>query len=392
MKLENDFPEYHQIKYAENTITVAEIQQVLEPDEVLRTYFMADSLVTIIDIFPDDIKISITPKLLRFNFKIRKFRATLLSNDAADIDKYLDLAYEFYTMLFPNGLYTNVKKMIIVPDGELGTFPMEALITQAHTETRDMHLFPYLIKKLEIAYSYSAKLYSYTKQRKNQAQFDIEWIGMAPVFESENGEGITLANGWFVSTLQGSANEVDSIYTYFSDKGLHAQKELYDNASETFVKQNNWSRYRIVHIATHGIVNADQPELSSILLAPLGQADNDDILYSGEIYNLNLSTDLVVLSACETGLGKIMKGEGIIGLNRALLYAGARNLIVSLWKVADVPTAELMRHFYKSILRQGNDLSQSDYSHALFLAKLQLVNNPRLAHPYFWSPFILIGD
>jgi CHAT domain-containing protein len=111
-------------------------------------------------------------------------------------------------------------------------------------------------------------------------------------------------------------------------------------------------------------------------------------LYSGEIYNLKLNADLVVLSACETGLGKIQQGEGIIGLTRALLYAGAKNIIVSLWEVADESTSDLMVNFYKNTLAGKGQLS---YSEALRNAKLKMIGEGKYAHPLYWSPFILIG-
>jgi len=117
------------------------------------------------------------------------------------------------------------------------------------------------------------------------------------------------------------------------------------------------------------------------------QGNEDGSLYCGEIYNLTMNADLVVLSACETGLGKISTGEGVIGLSRALVYAGAKNIIVSFWKVADESTAELMVDFYKIHLQ---DKSKS-FSESLQRAKLDLMKNGKYASPYYWAPFVLIG-
>jgi len=147
--------------------------------------------------------------------------------------------------------------------------------------------------------------------------------------------------------------------------------------------------YKYLHFATHGFVNTDKPELSGIFLAQDSTLDEDGILYQGEIYNLELNADLTVLSACETGLGKIKKGEGLIGLTRALLYAGSRNIIVSLWSVADESTSELMIDFYKNLL-EGNQLL-SEFSKPLQKAKLKMIEEGKYAHPFYWSPFILIG-
>ena len=110
-------------------------------------------------------------------------------------------------------------------------------------------------------------------------------------------------------------------------------------------------------------------------------------MYAGEIYNLNINADLVTLSACQTGLGKVSKGEGIIGLTRALLYAGSNNLLVSLWSVADRSTSDLMINFYNSLLKNKAE----DYAAALRESKMKLIADSRYAHPYYWAPFILIG-
>ncbi|MEQ8882896.1 MAG: CHAT domain-containing protein, partial [Cyclobacteriaceae bacterium] len=141
-----------------------------------------------------------------------------------------------------------------------------------------------------------------------------------------------------------------------------------------------------IHLATHGIVNQSKPELSRVFLCP--GSTEDGSLYSGEIYNLKFNANLVTLSACETGLGQVAKGEGIVGLSRALQYAGAQNLIVSLWQVADKSTADLMIEFYNHSL---ND-SRKGYADDLRAAKLSLLRSEDYYNPYFWAPFILIGQ
>ena len=144
-------------------------------------------------------------------------------------------------------------------------------------------------------------------------------------------------------------------------------------------------KYKYLHFAAHGLVNESEPALSRIFLSP-GQ-DEDGSLYAGEIYNLKINADLVTLSACETGLGKVTKGEGIVGLSRALQYAGARNIIVSLWQVADASTSKLMIEFYKYNLSNEHH----GYNSALRQAKLMLLNSEEYNRPYYWAPFILVG-
>jgi CHAT domain-containing protein len=122
------------------------------------------------------------------------------------------------------------------------------------------------------------------------------------------------------------------------------------------------------------------------MLSPSGDTLNaSGTLYSNEIYNLDLKADLVVLSSCESGIGKLVKGEGMMALTRGFLYAGADNIITSLWKVYDKSTSILMKNFYKYVL-EGES-----YSSALRKAKLEMISDPRTASPVNWSGFVLIG-
>lgn len=156
------------------------------------------------------------------------------------------------------------------------------------------------------------------------------------------------------------------------------------------LKSENLADYRFVHLATHGFANRATPDLSGLAFADDTSSSEDGVLYLREIYNLQLNADLVVLSACESGAGKLSKGEGLLGLARGFLYAGAKNLLVSLWQVNDASTARLMLEFYNRTLA-GQPMAE-----ALREARLQLItseaSNPKFAMPYYWAPFILIGQ
>jgi CHAT domain-containing protein len=128
------------------------------------------------------------------------------------------------------------------------------------------------------------------------------------------------------------------------------------------------------------------PNLSRIFLQP-DEDREDGNLFAGEMYNLELNADLVTLSACQTGTGKILKGEGVIGLSRALVYAGAKNMLVSFWNVADKSTAVLMKDFYQHMLENGN----TNYSTDLRQAKIKLLETEEYCAPFYWAPFVLIG-
>jgi CHAT domain-containing protein/tetratricopeptide (TPR) repeat protein len=147
--------------------------------------------------------------------------------------------------------------------------------------------------------------------------------------------------------------------------------------------------YRLIHFATHGVIDTRYPDLSGLALSGVDAsgAPTRGILGLPDIYALDLNADLVVLSACETALGRDIRGEGLLGLTQGFLYAGAKGVVASLWPVADRATAELMRRFYDHMLRDG--LQPAD---ALRRAQLSIAAEPLWSHPYYWSAFVLLGD
>jgi CHAT domain-containing protein len=190
---------------------------------------------------------------------------------------------------------------------------------------------------------------------------------------------------WNLQRLRDSGREVTSVAKrYKSNEAVVFQGRA---AKEENVKGNEYlGTARRIHFATHGVISERQPQYSGLVLTLDEDPKEDGLLQVYEIFNLKLNADLVVLSACKTGLGKEVKGEGLIGLTRAFMYAGARSLVVSLWQVADPSTAELMVKFYERLDRAG------DKADALRQAKLELIQSGRYAHPFYWAPFVLVGE
>jgi CHAT domain-containing protein len=149
------------------------------------------------------------------------------------------------------------------------------------------------------------------------------------------------------------------------------------------------SQYRILHFATHGVLDTSRPELSGLVLSLVDRQGQprEGFLHAAEIADLDLAADLVVLSACETALGKEIRGEGVVGLTRSFMAAGAERVLVSLWRVEDRATAELMRRFYQALLAEG-----ASPAAALRQAQMALRETPAWSAPYFWAGFVLQGD
>jgi CHAT domain-containing protein/tetratricopeptide (TPR) repeat protein len=439
---ESDFPEYYKLKYNNAPVSIKDMQALLNARTALLSYFIADSSITIFLLTKNRFNIHNVPKINDFDLKLQEIRLSMQNSNDADVLKYKTLAFELYKQLFPNELTKNksfakIENLIIIPDGNLASLPFESLLTEEYTanwtdwkNTAYFSDMPFLIKKYAISYSYSATLFQNTfpKQRTEKIEFTglNDWLAFAPVFDNNgtagtnavtrellseinhnnfNGSDKTrsfLRDGTYISPLPGSLDEVNEIFELYDQNVKKAKIYTHKKADESILKSDELLNYRILHFATHGFVNTENPELSGILTAQDTSASftdnediygniaqqNDGIWYQSEIYNTKFNADLVVLSACETGLGKIASGEGVIGLTRALLYAGTKNIIVSLWQVSDESTKQLMVGFYKNLLAKR---SGSAYAEHLRKAKLQLIKEGTYAHPFFWSPFILIG-
>jgi len=144
-----------------------------------------------------------------------------------------------------------------------------------------------------------------------------------------------------------------------------------------------------VHFATHGFLNSQHPELSGLMFTMYDEAGRaqDGFLRAHEVFNLKLSADVVVLSACQTGLGKEVRGEGLVGLTRGFMYAGAPRVVVSLWNVSDAATAELMTRFYRGML-----VEKLRPAKALQAAQVSMLKDKRYASPFYWAAFTLQGE
>ena len=415
---EKQFPEYYSLKYNIRVPAVKEIQKLLGAGTALVSYVLGDSSITVFNITRKRFDIKKVPEIANLDDSIRWFRYGLTKSSPRMQNAYRRLGFTLFGQLFPgfSGLSKHITDLVIIPDGRIATLPFEALLTENPEGNIDSYsLYPYLIRNYNISYSYSANLFCRTVSQEASRGIEItklnDWLAFAPVFDDRREESSFMASRelkrqmeWYqsdslmasrslfersyITPLPATETETETIFTFMDERNLKAKVMLRSNATESAVKSADSQNYRMIHFATHGFVNSEKPELSGLLLAADSAGKEDGILYSGEIYNLNLNTDLVVLSACETGLGKIQKGEGIIGLTRALLYAGARNIVVSLWQVADESTSKLMVDFYRNCLENKG---QGNYSAAIRDAKLKMISEVTFAHPYFWSPFILIG-
>lgn len=382
--LEKKYPEYFNLKYNTATPSIAQIQNRLDDKSAILSYFIDDSKPDAARLYIYLItkkKFAITDQALGTDFdrSITGLRNSIFYQDK---DAYLISARKLYKLLIPPGLGNTllpsfgspVHDLVVMPTGRMSVIPYETLLSSKVSESGVSYAsLPYLIKKFKIRYEFSAGL---LLQKKSTSTSMTSALLCAPVTFPEKDN---------LNDLPGTRKEVNTIHSLLQEKNISCEVLMNEKANEKAFKSGSLANHSLVHLATHGIVDENNPELSRIYLQTDTEAE-DGNLFSGEIYNLRLNADLVTLSACETGLGKISKGEGVIGLSRALVYAGAKNIIVSFWSVADESTAELMTNFYKLLLDKNN----TRYSENLRQAKLDIMKE-NYAAPYYWAPFILIG-
>jgi CHAT domain-containing protein len=289
------------------------------------------------------------------------------------------------------------KRLLIVPDGALQQIPFAMLPIPGSPEP--------LVTAHEIVFLPSASALAVLRNEMKGRQPAPKTLAVFadPVFEAtdaapspdatrilehlaDTGSG-TPAATLKIPRLPFTAVEADQILRVAGGSGNW--KATGYQASRAAALSGQLSQYRYLHFATHGVLDSERPSLSALVLSQVDENHKplDGFLRVNDIYNTRISADLVVLSACQTGLGKDVRGEGLMGLTRAFFYAGAPRVVVSLWNVNDRATADLMTLLYRGILRQGKSPAA-----ALRAAQLELRKQKRWESPYYWAAFVQHGE
>lgn len=367
-KLETDYPAYFNLKYRRSSPSVRELQQRLAKNTALVSYFLEDG-------GPGNQRLYVFT-ITKKKFRLRHHAVTqpikrLLAGFQnglyfSDVSVYRTTGTRLSKWLRP-AVPRSVTELVLIPDSHFSTLPFEAL--PRHRRFSTFSNAPYWTDRLAISYQFSSNLMAdYVRAGDNPRVYLC-----APIDFTQAG----------LARLPGTEAEVKAIAELFVGR---SEVNLLGEATETTLKSGKLRAYDYLHFATHGFVDATHPELSRLILQP--SASDDGNLYSGEIYNLELQAKLAVLSACQTGLGKVSKGEGVIGLSRALVYAGVQNLIVSFWRVSDQSTMQLMHYFYEHLQSHP----EASFRSSLQAAKHKLKRAGEYRAPYYWAPFVLIGS
>jgi CHAT domain-containing protein len=380
-------------------ITIQALQSTLKEGELIVEYAASDQKLFAFLITKQEAEMVMMPYEDSFSKLITAHRnAIFYRQDAAFnvVSKRIgNLIWKPINDKIQN-LNTPITEITVIPEGPLNYLPFESIRFDER----------FLIENYAINYAYSAGLKILNSTYKtDDSQRSL--LAFAPVFADESIAKMTegakdvfaasrhfsdettrgfTVRGDYISPLPATKTEVENINQLALNAGQKSEYFVMKEASESQFKQQLQNNYRYLHFATHGFVNEAIPEYSGVFLSQEDKSEEDCILFASEIYSMDIQSDLVTLSACETGLGKFSQGEGIVGLARAFMYAGSKNLLVSQWQVDDSSTSELMVNFYTKIFK-GESKSSS-----LRQAKLSLLGHPEYRQPYFWAPFILIGQ
>jgi CHAT domain-containing protein len=425
-------PRYADLRYPA-PLDLKVIQSLLDERTLLLEYSLGKDASFLFAIGAKDFQVVRLAPASTITEQIETLRPVLTSRPQRDtLVKQISSSRRLYRELIEPAakLLAGKQRLIIAPSGVLHYLPFEALLSSGDVRTLEsaaLRSWPYLVRDYAISYVPSAGvLASLRRPREQEAGPRKTFLAFAdPLY----GAGMASGSGalpeqirsafsersWKLGRLPESRREVEQIAALYPRDQVSLA--VGEQATEENVKLvGRLGQYRFVHFATHGLLNEERPQYSGLILSlptvreagvlparkPEAAASKsapdpsrsairdlqfeDGLLQVYEVFNLKLNADLVVLSACETGLGKEVRGEGLIGLTQGFFYAGTPSVMVSLWSVQDESTADLMVTFYRQL---NNSRDKAD---ALRGAKVKLIQSTRYSHPYYWASFVLMGE
>lgn len=382
-ELEQRYPNYYNLKYQTRTTPLATLQQHLN-DKALLEYFLGESYLYVFQINADtcywyEQTVPETYEKIVYDLRSALTNYSLVTEHPRwAYQSFVQASGRFYQQFVAPFLSTDLssEQLIVVPDGMFHYIPFEVLLTKtpdlATPSTGDYQSLDFLLKRYAVSYSYSATLWMRHHHQRPPSN-NGQCLGMAPSIQFSNHQD---SLPWTQKELEAIQEIFDGQYFY----GADANKALFKQEAEA---------YNIIHLATHGIVNMRNPMRSRLSFGPnepLNEQE-EDALYAYEIHNLSLNANLVVLSACETGFGKTVRGEGVLSLARAFLFAGAPSVVTTLWEVNDFTSAALIELFYANLAQGMSKPEALRQAKLTFLSKTDEISG----HPTYWASFIIIG-
>ncbi len=379
--VEKNYPKYYQLKYKNEVASVSDIQNNLEDNTTLLEFFTADSITYTFIITKNELVVKelSTPNLQQ---DIELLRKSIIDKN---VNAFKSQSHNLYQQLIdPIKDQLTGDQLVIIPDGSLWHLNFDLLLTQS-TNSNNPKELPYWLKDYTISYANSATILfnSFKDQKRSAVAEECLAFSFSDSTNSKEATNMSLATLRDAGDdLPGTREEIRAISNIIDGQYYFGSKAIEANF------KRNADKYRILHLALHGEVDNERPENSRLFFTKSNDTIEDNYLYSHELFALNIPAELTVLSACNTGTGKLAKGEGIMSLGNAFQYAGAKSLLLTSWEVSDQTTPELMKYFYKN-LKTGMSKAK-----ALRQAKLEYLStaNVNRTHPFYWGGFYLVGD
>ncbi|MEM9829566.1 MAG: CHAT domain-containing tetratricopeptide repeat protein [Bacteroidota bacterium] len=381
--IQTHYPSYYNIAYEDMTVQLDTFRKYIPPHQPVVSYFWGDSAVYALLIASDKVKIHRVEDMTTLREAIIKYQDVLVNDVVGDPSyakflQFQESAYTLYRLLLEPLLFgdtTNIKYLTIVPDGNLTAIPFESLITSTvETNQNDIRYerLPYLIRQYNISYEFSLSI---AFGEHNDKAETADKKPTVTAFGIKNFENLPWKQQYL--PLGGAEREV----RYMKEKFPQTKMFLNAKATEAQFKQHA-PEADILHIATHGIADTENPFASKFIFYP--SEKEDGILYLYELYDIPLKAQILLLSACESGMGKHYVGEGNFSLARSFVYAGCKSVMMSLWQVNDIITEQLIQGIY-------DRLEHYSINEAVRRTKLALLEEGLYTHPQCWASIVPMG-
>jgi CHAT domain-containing protein/Tfp pilus assembly protein PilF len=390
-RLRKDYPNYFTLKYAPELVKVPEIQtKLLRPAQNMLGYFVGEESIFAFVIGESSFEVVKIPNEFPLEAWVQEFRNSIYRFNPAgeEVDflsqKYTNLGYELYQLLFePVQSKLTGNQVVVLPGGVIGYLPFDALLASPPDDYGAYDTHDYLIKHYQFSYSYSATLHKEMLGRNSNWRRG-GFVAFAP---SYGGDSLNMRRDdpWraVLGNLKFNQSEVKSI------KDIMGGQVFLDTAATELNFTKAAPDAGILHLAVHAKSNDEHGEYSYLAFYQTLDSIENELVFVKDLYSMRIKAALVVLSACETGIGELQRGEGIVSLARGFSYAGAASIVTTLWSIDDFASSEIMRFFYQN-LKKGQEKDE-----ALRNAKLNFLKNRQgtnASHPLYWAAFIPVGD
>ena len=384
--LESDYPGYYALKYDNTSVTIRKIQKRLSPTQVLIDYVLTQNALISFAISKNSSEWKSQSIDRAFYDSLDIFLkqvnpSSIVSLNHQNFEDFVHSSYFLYRYLVkPYESILEGKELIVVPHLQLASIPFAALITDLPMERNGYYALPYLARKVPISYFPSTKIFA--TSNKSRPLFRVKSISIAPDYKIIAANGNISSYRQDLGELPGAEQEVQSV-----SKILRGDLLIGKQASEAKFKELA-PKYDILHLAMHTQLDEKNPLYSKLVFAEPVDTLEDGFLNMYEVYGLKLNTKLSIISACRSGDGGLVKGEGLLSLARGFQYAGCPSMVAAQWRVDDFSGSDIMISFSQQLMK---GLPKSK---ALQQAQLSYIDNsdPLRSHPYFWASYQIIGE